>query len=444
MKCRFAPSPTGNIHIGNARSAILNWIFCQKNKGEFILRIDDTDINRSSKEFETSIKKDLKWLGLNWSSTFNQSSRNNIYNEKIQILKQKKRLYPCFETEEELALKKKSLLSSGKPPIYDRASLILNEDEIQEKIQAGIKPHWRFKLEHKNISWNDIIKGEVSFDAINLSDPVLIRADGSLLYHLPSVIDDIMENITHIIRGEDHIANTAFHIQIFQALESNIPSFAHHPFLVDDTGKGFSKRLGSLSIENFRNEGYENISLINYFLFIGSSSNIEPMKDLNKIINKFDIHSLSKSSAKFSIESLKNLNENTIKLFNYDEINHKLININSDFQNEIFWRFIKNNISFIKEAKEWEGVITKINNAKDFNIDDSFINTAIDELPEDPFDEKTWDNWTSKINIKTGLKGKDLFMPLRLILTGKSHGPELKYLIPLFNKNGILQKLGKI
>jgi len=444
MKCRFAPSPTGKIHIGNARSAILNWIFCLKNQGEFVLRIDDTDANRSSKEFETSIKDDLAWLGLNWSHTFNQSSRKNIYNEKIQILKQKNRLYPCFETEEELALKKKSLLSSGKPPIYDRTSLNLSDEEVEKKIKSGIQPHWRFKLDHVNISWRDIIKGDVSFDAKNLSDPVLIRADGTLLYHLPSVIDDIEEKITHIIRGEDHIANTAYHIQIFKALESSIPSFAHHPFLVDETGKGFSKRLGSLSIENFRNEGYENITLLNYFLFIGSSSNIDPIKDLNKIVKKFDIQSLSKSSAKFSIESLKNLNENTIKLFNYNEINHRLKNIKSNFQNESFWRFIKNNISFIKQAKEWEEVITKINNAKDLNIDNDFISTAIDELPEDPFDEKTWDNWTSKINSKTGLKGKNLFMPLRLILTGKSHGPELKYLLPLFNRNEILKKLGKI
>ena len=444
MKCRFAPSPTGKIHIGNARSAILNWIFCKKNNGEFVLRIDDTDTNRSSKEYETSIKNDLEWLGLDWSYTFNQSSRITLYNEKIKILKENKRLYPCFETEEELALKKKSLLSSGKPPIYDRSSLNLTEEDIEKKIQAGIKPHWRFKLDHENIRWKDIIKGDIAFDTRNLSDPVLIRADGSLLYHLPSVIDDINENITHIIRGEDHIANTAYHIQIFKALDSSIPSFAHHPFLVDETGKGFSKRLGSLSIEHFRNEGYENITLLNYFLFIGSSSNIDPMIDLNEIIRKFNIQNLSKSSAKFLIESLKNLNENTIKLYSFSDVNKKLINIKSDFQKEDFWHFIKNNISFLKDAKIWEELITKINNAKDFDIDDNFIEIAISELPKDPFDETTWDKWTSKINKKTGLKGKDLFMPLRLILTGKPQGPELKYLIPLFNRKGILQKLGKI
>ncbi len=444
MKCRFAPSPTGKIHIGNARSALLNWVFCKKNNGEFILRIDDTDQNRSSKEFEEDIKSDLKWLGLDWKKTFNQSTRIAIYNEKINILKNNKRLYPCFETEEELALKKKSLLSSGKPPIYDRSSLNLSEDEINEKIKSGKKPHWRFKLENKKIYWRDLIKGEVSFNPINLSDPVLIREDGTLLYHLPSVIDDIEENITHIIRGEDHISNTAYHIQIFEALNSSIPTFAHHPFLIDDEGKGFSKRMGSLSIQNFRNEGFENITLLNYFLFIGSSSNIDPIKDLKEIINKFDINNISKSSAKFSRESLVSLNKDTLKLFSYDQVKEKLKNLKNNLQTEKFWRFVKNNITYFHEVSNWEKVVTQINNYKDLNIDNNFLQTAANELPNDPFDEKTWDIWTLKIKDKTGLKGKDLFMPLRLILTGKSHGPELKYLIPLFDRKGILQKLGKI
>ena len=444
MKCRFAPSPTGKIHIGNARSAIINWVFCKQNKGEFVLRIDDTDQSRSSKEFEDSIKADLKWLGLDWSYTFNQFSRTELYNEKINILKNNKKLYPCFETEEELALKKKSLLSSGKPPIYDRTSLSLSEEEIDKKIKSGKKPHWRFKLDTNEIVWKDLIKGNVSFDPKNLSDPVLIREDGTLLYHLPSVIDDIQEKITHIIRGEDHIANTAYHIEIFKALDSSIPKFAHHPFLVDDEGKGFSKRIGGLSIENFKKEGFENITLLNYFLFIGSSSNIEPIIELKNIINKFDINSISKSSAKFSKESLISLNQDTIKLFNFDQIKNKILHISNNYQNEKFWRFVKNNITFLSEVTAWEKVITTVNNYKNFDINRTFVDIAAEELPNDPFDETTWDTWTSKIKNKTGLKGKDLFMPLRLILTGKSHGPELKYLMPLFDKNGILQKLGKI
>ena len=444
MKCRFAPSPTGKIHIGNARSAILNWIYCKKHKGEFVLRIDDTDKSRSSKEFENAIKSDLKWLGLDWNYTFNQSSRNKIYNEKINILINDKRLYPCFETEEELALKKKALLSSGKPPIYDRSSLDLSEEVINQKIKSGKKPHWRFKLDTNEIFWKDLIKGEVAFNPKNLSDPVLIREDGTLLYHLPSVIDDINEEITHIIRGEDHISNTAFHIQIFKALGASVPIFAHHPFLTDDEGKGFSKRIGSLSIENFKKEGFENITLLNYLLFIGSSSNIEPMIELKNIIKKFDINNISKSSAKFSKQSLVSLNQDTIKLFNFDQIKDKILHISNNLQKDKFWRFVKNNITFLNEVSNWETVITSVNNYKDFGVDTNFVNIAAEELPNDPFDETTWDTWTSNIKNKTGLKGKNLFMPLRLILTGKSHGPELKYLIPLFDKNGILQKLGKI
>ena len=444
MKCRFAPSPTGKIHIGNARSAIINWIFCKQNDGEFVLRIDDTDQIRSSKEFEKTIISDLKWLGLDWNYTFNQSSRQRIYEENIKFLKDIKRLYPCFETEEEIALKKKSLLSSGKPPIYDRASLKLSEEEINFKIKSGKKPHWRFKLDNDQIYWHDLIKGKVSFDPNNLSDPVLIREDGSLLYHLPSVIDDIQENITHIVRGEDHIANTAYHIQIFRALKSDVPTFAHHPFLTDDQGKGFSKRMGSLSIESFKNEGFENLTLLNYFSFIGSSKNIYPTIDIKEIINKFDISIISKSSAKFSKEALVSLNQDTIKLFNFKQIEHRLSHLKKILHKEKLWRFVKNNITFIHEVSTWENIILKINNYEELNIDKSFLDIAADELPNDPYDENTWDSWTSKIKNRTGFKGKELFMPLRLILTGQSHGPELKYLLPLFDKKAILQKLGKI
>jgi len=250
MKCRFAPSPTGLLHVGNARSALLNWVYTKKNNGKFILRIDDTDQSRSTQEFENKIKENLLWLGIDWDETFNQSNRANNYISKIDNLKSTGRLYPCFETQEELSLKKKSLLSSGKPPIYDRSALLISEDEINKKINSGSKPHWRFRIDEDLIKWNDLIMGEVKFETKYLSDPILIREDGSLLYHLPSVIDDIEEKITHIIRGEDHISNTAFHIQIFTALNSNPPKFAHHPFLTDEDGKGFGKRIGSLSIEN--------------------------------------------------------------------------------------------------------------------------------------------------------------------------------------------------
>ena len=444
MRSRFAPSPTGLIHVGNARSAVLNWAYVKKNKGKFILRIDDTDILRSKKEFEIKIKENLNWLGIEWDETFNQSSRQKIYEENIKKLKELGRLYPCFETEEELALKKKALLSSGKPPIYDRSSLNLSSEEININLEHGKKPHWRFKLEDKIISWVDLIKGEVFFDSKNLSDPILIREDGSLLYHLPSVIDDITENITDIIRGEDHISNTAYHIQIFEALESYIPNFAHHPFLTDNQGRGFGKRIGSLSIESLKEEGYENITLLNYLLNIGSSNDVIAEKNIEVLVNNFNLKNISSSSTKFSKEVLKSLNKDILQSYKSNEISFRIIELNKNLPQDKLWQFAKNNINFFLEIKNWIDVINSENNVFEKNIDKNFLDIAIETLPKEPFNEETWDIWSNLIKNKTGLKGKDLFMPLRIALTCKNKGPELKYLLPLLNKKIILKKFGKI
>ena len=444
MKCRFAPSPTGLLHVGNARSAVLNWAYAKKNNGNFILRIDDTDQTRSSKEFENKIKENLSWLGLDWNKTFNQSERSNLYNSNIEKLKIDGRLYPCFETAEELSLKKKSLLSSGKPPIYDRSALSLSKDEINEKINSGLKPHWRFKLEDGIINWNDLIKDEVKFDSKYLSDPILIREDGSLLYHLPSVIDDIDEGITHIIRGEDHISNTAFHIQIFNALDSNPPLFAHHPFLTDQEGKGFGKRIGSLSIENLRSEGYEDISIINYLINIGSSEDIKPETKLDNIISNFDIKNISSSSAKFSDHVLRSLNSDLLKIYNYEDVKLKFDLLDIKVDSQKLWKFSQHNIDFFKDIENWLRTIEIIINIEKYEIPNALIVAAIECIPEDPFSYETWDIWTKSINAKTGLKGKGLYMPLRLILTGKEKGPELKNFLPLLDKETLLRKFGKI
>ena len=444
MKCRFAPSPTGLLHVGNARSAVLNWAFAKKNNGSFILRIDDTDQTRSSKEFENKIKENLSWLGLDWNKTFNQSERTNLYNSNIVRLKNDGRLYPCFETAEELSLKKKSLLSSGKPPIYDRSSLSLSKEEINEKINSGLKPHWRFRLEDGIIHWNDLIKDQVKFDSKYLSDPILIREDGSLLYHLPSVIDDIDEGITHIIRGEDHITNTAFHIQIFNALDAHPPHFAHHPFLTDQEGKGFGKRIGSLSIENLRSEGYEDISIINYLLNIGSSEDIKPETKLQNIISNFDIKNISNSSAKFSDHVLKSLNSDLLKIYNYEDIKSKFESLDNKIDSKKLWKFSQHNIEFFKDIENWLSTVEIIIDIEKYDIPDALIAAAIECIPADPFSYETWDSWTKSINAKTGLKGKALYMPLRVILTGKEKGPELKNFLPLLDKETLLRKFGKI
>ena len=444
MRSRFAPSPTGLIHVGNARSAVLNWAYVKKNKGKFILRIDDTDILRSKKEFEIKIKENLNWLGIEWDETFNQSSRQKIYQENIKKLKELGRLYPCFETEEELALKKKALLSSGKPPIYDRSSLNLTSEELNKNLEQGKKPHWRFKLEDKIISWVDLIKGKVFFDSKNLSDPILIREDGSFLYHLPSVIDDIEEDITHIIRGEDHISNTAFHIQIFRALDAHIPQFAHHPFLTDQDGKGFGKRIGSLSIENLKSQGYEDVSIINYLINIGSSEDIKPDTRVDSIIKSFDIKNISNSSAKFSDTVLKSLNSDVLKNYNFEQVNKKINLENSGVDLKKLWIFSQNNIEFLKDIENWFKTIDTFIQIENYDIPDTLIQAAIENIPDEPFTYETWDSWTKSIITKTGLKGRSLFMPLRLILTGKDKGPELKNFLPLLDKQTLLRKFGKI
>ena len=444
MRLRFAPSPTGFMHVGNARSAVLNWAYAKKNKGEFILRIDDTDKIRSKKDYEKNIKENLRWLGLDWDKTFNQSSKYENYEINILKLKESGRIYPCFETEEELSLKRKSLLSSGKPPIYDRSSLKLTKKDIEKNLNEGKKPHWRFKLVDEIISWQDLIKGKVSFDSKNLSDPILIREDGSLLYHLPSVIDDIDEKITNIIRGEDHISNTAFHIQLFKSLNASVPKFAHHPFLTDSEGKGFGKRLGSLSINKLQDLGYEYITILNYLLNIGSNQDIIADKNISSLINNFDLKNISSSNPKFSIDVLKSLNKDILQSYVFDEISDRINLICEDLIDKKLWQFTKNNIDFFVEIKKWVDIIKSENNFMKDTMDAKLINAAIESLPEDPYNEDSWEIWTSKIKDLTGLKGKDLFMPLRKILTGMNNGPELKYLLPLLNKKVILKKFGKL
>ena len=444
MRLRFAPSPTGFMHVGNARSAVLNWAYAKKNKGEFILRIDDTDKIRSKKDYEKNIKENLRWLGLDWDKTFNQSSKYENYEINILKLKESGRIYPCFETEEELSLKRKSLLSSGKPPIYDRSSLKLTKKDIEKNLNEGKKPHWRFKLVDEIISWQDLIKGKVSFDSKNLSDPILIREDGSLLYHLPSVIDDIDEKITNIIRGEDHISNTAFHIQLFKSLNASVPQFAHHPFLTDSEGKGFGKRLGSLSINKLQDLGYEYITILNYLLNIGSNQDIIADKNISSLINNFDLKNISSSNPKFSIDVLKSLNKDILQSYVFDEISDRINLICEDLIDKKLWQFTKNNIDFFVEIKNWVDIIKSENNFMKDTMDAKLINAAIESLPEDPYNEDSWDIWTSKIKDLTSLKGKDLFMPLRKILTGMNNGPELKYLLPLLNKKVILKKFGKL
>ena len=437
---RFAPSPTGNLHIGNARSAILNWIYAKKFNGKFILRIDDTDKDRSKEEFVDSIKEDLKWLGVEWISTFKQSERTENYNKKILELKKSNRLYPCFETPEELSLKRKSLISQGRPPIYDRSSLKLTDTQKEDYIAKGKKPYWRFLINNEKIFWEDLIRGEVTFNSKNLNDPILVREDGSLLYHLPSVVDDIAENITVIIRGEDHVSNTAFHIQLFEALNTKAPIFGHHPLMMDERGRVLGKRIGSFSIKNIINEGFENLTLVNYLLTIGTSNNLSSDVEISSIIESFNFNDLARSSPKLNKKDLIRINADILKKLSFETVKKKLDNIGIVNSTNEFWDFIKNNIFFINESTEWWNIISS--NKILYEGEKDFLKACASVLPNEPYNLKTWDEWLFNIKKISTRRGKELFMPLRLALTGKETGPELKFLLPLLSRKLILFRLG--
>ena len=437
---RFAPSPTGKLHIGNARSAILNWLHAKKNDGYFILRIDDTDTERSKDEFIDKIKEDINWLGLDYTKTFKQSERMELYNKAIKKLKIDNRLYECFETQEELMLKRKSLLSSGKPPIYDRSALNLTEKEKKDLILRGKKSHWRFKLNEEKIIWKDIIRGDVLFDSTLLSDPILIREDGSLLYHLPSVIDDINENITDIIRGEDHVNNTAFHIQIFKALNSNPPRFGHHPLLRDSKGQGLGKRLNSISLNDLRNENLESLTILNYLSTIGTSENLSTSISAESVYKNFNLENLTRSSPKFNKEDLFHINQIILKQLDFMNVKNSLIKMGIKDPSIEFWNCIKNNISVMSEASEWWNIINQEKIIK--IVDKDFLKLCASVLPDEPFNLETWDIWLKKIKELSTKKGSELFQPLRLALTGKKTGPELKFLLPLLSRKLVLIRLG--
>ncbi len=445
VKVRFAPSPTGYLHIGNARAAIVTWLFARNQNGHFLLRIDDTDQQRSKKEYEQDIENSLQWLGLNWDEKANQLPRMAHYHSVIEKLKAAGRLYACYETPEELSLKRKTQLSRGKPPIYDRAALDLTEDQIKSYENQGRQPHWRFKLNHKPIEWTDLIRGPVKFEGSDLSDPVVIREDGSPLYHLCSVIDDFDYGITHVTRGEDHISNTAAHIQMFEAVgnvmdRAHTPTFAHWPLISDKEGGKLSKRLGSLSIKDLKEtEGLEPLSIISLMARLGTSDPIEPFTSMDPVIKNFDFAKFSRGTPKFDPEDLSRLNAKILHETSYDAIKDRLVGMDLETLDEQFWNSVKRNLEKLSDIKNWwqvaHGPVTP-------DIEDpAFLETALDLLPPAPWTEDTFKEWTDKIKEETGRKGKALFMPLRKALTGMKHGPELPVLLPLIGPEKVRQRL---
>ncbi len=431
---RFAPSPTGLLHIGNIRMALVNWLYARKSSGHVILRLDDTDQERSTDAFANAIQEDLKWLGLSWDQLEKQSNRLADYDAAFQRLKSDGRVYPCFETSEDLEYKRRRAMRSGKPPIYDRASLKLSEDQIEGKLAAGEAPHWRFKLNHSEIAFDDLVRGHVSFDGNNLSDPVLVRADGTYLYMMPSTVDDIDMAVSHVIRGEDHVTNSAIQIQLFEALGAEAPAFAHLSLLTDVAGGGLSKRLGSMSLQQMRRDGIEPMSINSLLAHLGTSDDIAPCHQLQELIDSFDISHFGRAAAKFDPDRLWSLNASLLHETPYDAVGERLKGLELSQANEAFWDAIRPNLRRLEDARIWHAVCFSDICPSIADNDREFMATAKSLLPGEPWDDTTWATWTGAVKEETGRKGKSLFLPLRLALTGLDHGPELKQLLPLIGR----------
>lgn len=441
VKVRFAPSPTGMLHVGNARTALITWLFSRARNGHFLLRIDDTDTERSKREYEVAIEDSLVWMGLNWDEKVNQKDRRERYDTQIEKLKSEGWLYACYETPEELALKRKTQLSRGKPPTYDRAALTLSDTQKQAYETEGRAPHWRFKLKHEPIEWDDHIRGPVKFNGADLSDPVVIREDGSPLYHLCSVIDDSDFKITHIIRGEDHVSNTATHIQMFEAIGATPPEFVHLPLISDSEGGKLSKRLGSLSVKDIREEEeLEPMALVSLLARLGTSEPIEPFSTHQMLIDSFDFSKFSRGTPKFDPEELLRLNSKILRNTAFEEVNVRLARMGLENLDEEFWLAVRANLERLPDIKDWwhvaKGPVEPL-------IDDTdFIAQAAALLPATPWSENTWNEWVNAVKVATGRKGKDLFMPLRRALTGMDHGPELANLLLLIGPDKTQERLG--
>ncbi|MEP4052478.1 MAG: glutamate--tRNA ligase [Litorimonas sp.] len=421
---RFAPSPTGRLHVGNVRTALMNVLFAQAEGGTFVLRIDDTDLERSTAEFEQGIKDDLSWLGVTWGKTFKQSERFDMYDEAAAKLKAEGLLYACYETGEELDRQRKLQRVAGKPPIYNRAALDLTDEQKAAFEAEGRSPHWRFKLSGGTVTWNDLVRGEQSIDMSSLSDPVLIRGDGSYLYTLPSVVDDIEAEITHVIRGEDHVTNSGAQIEIFRALSDHLPEFAHTPLLVGADGKSLSKRLGSLSMLELRDQGIEPMSIASLLAKIGTSDAVEIRRSLAELSSEFSFSKIGRAPARFDEKDLTALNAKLLHETPYAEVKHRVPG------DEDFWNIVRANIEKLSDIDDWADIVLKPMSGEIADEDKLFCWTAAGNLPE-TIKPETWSELVQFLKTETDRKGKKLFMPLRLALTGQQHGPSMDDMLQL-------------
>jgi glutamyl-tRNA synthetase len=436
---RFAPSPTGLLHVGNARTAMLNHLFARKEGARFLLRIDDTDTERSRPEYEAAIIADLGWLGIGHDLFARQILRADAHRAAAETLKAEGRLYPCYETPLELERKRKRQTAQGLPPVYDRAALSLSAEERARLENQGRMPHWRFQLTGKRVDWRDLVRGEVAIETSALSDPVLIREDGRFLYTLPSVADDVDFAVSHVIRGEDHVTNTAAQIEIFEALGAAVPNFAHFPLLVGAGGEALSKRLGSLSLRSLREEeGIEPLALACYLAKTGTSDPIELRDSDGALIREFAFEKVGRAPAHFDPAELVHLNAKLLHAAPYEAVAQKLAGMNIA-GGAAFWNAVKPNLTRMADVTDFWAMVQGpvgpvIENSE-------LLAKAAELLPHEPWDDQVWPVWTRAISEATGTKGRALFHPLRLALTGRENGPELKKLLPLIGRTKALARL---
>lgn len=436
---RFAPSPTGYIHVGNLRTALFNWLIARKQGGTFILRLDDTDPERSKQEYADAIQEDLEWLGLTWDRIERQSDRMDRYAAAADELREKARFYEAFETPTELDLKRKKQLNMGRPPVYDRAALALSDDDrarLRAERGDGV---WRFKLDQQRIEWEDGILGPISIDAASVSDPVLIRADGQVLYTLASVVDDTEMGITHVVRGSDHVTNTATQIQIIEALGGTPPAFAHHSLLTGPQGEALSKRLGTLSLRDLRARGVEPMALLSLMARLGSSQPVELRSSLDELIEGFDLSHFGSAPTKFDEADLFPLTARHLQSLEFAQVAERIAALGVPAPlAERFWRVVRENITVLDDMAGWWDLFRDGGAPQVADEDRDFIAQALSMLGEPPYDDATWSDWSGRVKDATGRKGKGLFMPLRRAVTGMERGPDMGDVMPLMQKKPTL------
>lgn len=437
---RFAPSPTGLLHVGNARTALLNALLARRAGGTFILRLDDTDTARSRAEYAEAIEEDLAWLGIPPDLRLRQSDRIGLYEQAVAQLKAAGRLYPAYESEEELELKRRLQRARGMPPVYDRAALALTAQQQAALEAEGRRPHWRFRLEHRTVSWIDGVRGPQQVDTSSLSDPVLVRADGSFLYTLPSVVDDLALGVTEVVRGEDHVTNTAVQIELAEALGGTPSGFAHHNLLTLPSGEGLSKRLGHLSLRALREAGCEPLAVAAAAVLVGTSHAIQPVASLEALAELVDLSHISRAPARFDPDELTSLSARTLHGLPHAAVAERL-EAAGIHGGEAFWLAVRGNLSTFADAAGWWAVCAGVQAGVVADEDRAFLAQAAALLPPEPWDGATYSAWIKAVKAAGGRSGKALFHPIRLALTGRETGPDLASLLLLMGPARVAARL---